>query len=141
MRSIKDRIRHTLLYELTGMIIAVPLFSWLMDTRTDLTGILAVGLSLVAMIWNYGYNLGFDHALRVAGRPLHVRPAWLRALHAVGFEGTLLLVTLPMVAWWLGLSWREALMMDIGMAAFYTIHAYGYNWTYDRVFPMPEDIH
>lgn len=137
MRTTADRIRHTIFFELTGMAISVPLFSTLMNTPMDKTGVLAVGMSIMAMVWNYLYNLGFDHMLLRLDRPVHVRPPWMRCCHAVGFELSFMAVTIPAVAWWLELSLTRAIIMDAGLAGFYMTHAYIYNWVYDRVFPMP----
>lgn len=141
MRNTFDRIRHTLGFEITGMIMSVPLFAHLMDRSLDKTGVLAVGMSLTAMIWNYGYNLAFDHLMVRMGRRVDDRPPKLRMMHALGFETSFLCVTVPAVAWWLEMSFLQALIMDIGMAGFYTVHAYIYNWAYDRVFPMPVTEH
>lgn len=140
MRTTADRIRHTILFELTGMAISVPLFSSLMDTPLDKTGVLAVGMSILAMVWNYLYNLGFDHALIRMNRPVHVRPPWLRCCHAVGFEVSFMAITIPAVAWWLQLSLGRAIVMDAGLAGFYMVHAYLYNLAYDRIFPMPASV-
>lgn len=60
----------------------------------------------------------------------------MRILHALGFEGGLLLITLPIVMLWTGMGWLEALIADVGLAIAYTIYAFFFNIGYDRVFPI-----
>jgi uncharacterized membrane protein len=63
----------------------------------------------------------------------------LRVAHAVGFEGGLLLVGLPVVMAWTGMRWAEALVADVGLAIAYVIYAYVFNLAYDRFFPIARD--
>lgn len=140
MRTSKDRLRHTILFELFGLVTVTPLASWILDKDMGRIGSLAITISLMAMATNFFYNLAFDHVLVWLGRPVNVRPPWMRALHAVLFEVTLLLITLPIVAWWLDMTLWQALLTDIGFALFFLAYAYIYNWTYDRVFPMPVSV-
>lgn len=137
MRTQADRLRHTLLFELLGLITCTPLASWVLDRELFKVGAMSVIISLTAMACNYLYNLAFDHLLVRLGRPVHVRPPWLRAVHAICFEGSLLCLTTPFVAWWLDLGLLAALITDLGIALFFLVYAYIFNWAYDVVFPMP----
>lgn len=94
-------------------------------------------LSVVAMGLNYLFNLCFDKALVRLGRPVNERPVRLRILHAVFFEASMLVLTIPMVAWWLGMSLWTAFLADIGFVLFFVFYAFVYNWIYDTVFPIP----
>ncbi|MGE6360472.1 PACE efflux transporter [Psychrobacter cibarius] len=136
MRTVKDRIRHTLGFEIIGLIIFVPLASWLFSFDIQSIGLIAVAASIIATLWNYFYNLLFDHSmLKLRGNVHKTVP--LRMLHAFLFEGGLLLLFLPIIAWHLGISLWQAFLMDITMATFYLVHAFVYNWIYDNVFPIP----
>lgn len=136
MRTVKDRIRHTLGFEIIGLIIFVPLASWLFGFDIQSIGLIAVAASIIATLWNYFYNLLFDHSmLKLRGNVHKTVP--LRMLHAFLFEGGLLLLFLPIIAWHLGISLWQAFLMDITMATFYLLHAFVYNWIYDNVFPIP----
>ncbi|WP_201502229.1 PACE efflux transporter [Psychrobacter cibarius] len=136
MRTVKDRIRHTLGFEIIGLIIFVPLASWLFSFDIQSIGLIAVAASIIATLWNYFYNLLFDHSmLKLRGNVHKTVP--IRMLHAFLFEGGLLLLFLPIIAWHLGISLWQAFIMDITMATFYLVHAFVYNWIYDNVFPIP----
>ena len=137
MRTTADRIRHTLLFEIIGLAICVPLASWILDKGLAQIGVLSIVLSLAAMWLNYVFNLIFDIALVQLGRPVNVRPVWMRVLHAMLFEASLLILTIPAVAWWLDMTLWTAFLTDMGFVLFFLIYTYIYNWVYDVVFPMP----
>lgn len=136
LRTPLDRIRHALGFEVIGLLLVSPLASAAMGVGVVEVGALALTISLLALAWQYLFNLGFDLALlrmrgRTAKRPLE------RVLHALLFEAGLMLATIPLAAWWLGISWWAALWLDIGFIAFYLVYALAYNWGYDRLFPVP----
>ena len=82
-------------------------------------------------------NLGFDHTMqRMQGSTR--KTALIRVLHAVMFEVGLLLVLLPLFTWYLGISLRQAFLMDVSFPLFYMGNAFVFNWAYDRLFPLPE---
>ncbi len=45
------------------------------------------------------------------------------------FQGVLLIATIPVIAYLLGVSLWQALMMDIGVTIFITIYAFFYDLT------------
>lgn len=135
MRTPMDRIRHTVGFELIGLLIFAPLASWVFGYGLPQMGLMAVVASAIAAVWNYVYNLLFDKAmLRLTGQ-LRKSTA-VRVLHAILFELGLLVVFLPAVAWYLGISLMQALLMDIAVAIFYMVYAFFYNLAYDAVFPL-----
>lgn len=137
MRTSADRVRHTVLFEIIGLAICAPLASLILDKGIAQVGSLSIVLSLTAMGVNYVYNLVFDVALVRLGRPVNVRPPWLRAIHAILFETSLIILTVPMIAWWLDMTLLTAFITDIGFTLFFLVYAFLYNWAYDTIFPMP----
>jgi uncharacterized membrane protein len=45
---------------------------------------------------------------------------------------------MPFIAWYLGVSLWQALVMDLFFVAFYLVYAFAFNWAYDKLFPLPE---
>jgi|SRR5699024_8403458 len=137
MRTVADRIRHALCFEIIGLLLVTQLSGWLFNTPLVKFGVLALVLSVLATLWNYVYNLGFDHAmLRFAKR---VQKTLLeRVLHAFLFEIGMLIITLPLVVWWMEYGFAEAFSMSIALMIFYLVYVYVYNIIYDNVFPIPE---
>ena len=125
------------MFEIIGLAICAPLASWILDKGLAQVGVLSIVLSLTAMMLNYVFNLVFDISLVWLGRPVNLRPVWMRVLHAMLFEVSLLILTVPVVAWWLDMTLWTAFITDIGFALFFLIYAFAYNWTYDIVFPIP----
>ncbi|NVM75306.1 putative membrane protein [Duganella sp. SG902] len=98
-------------------------------------GTAAVASSLIAIVWNFAFNTMFEAwEARQAKRG---RDWKRRAAHAIGFEGGLLLVLVPLFAWWLNISLWEALVLDIGLLIFFMIYTYIFSLAFDHVFGLP----
>lgn len=136
MRTVRDRIRHALSFEIIGLILAIPLGALVFHHPMEDIGVITVVASIVATVWNYLYNWGFDHALkRLTGTAQKSLP--VRVGHAVLFELGLVALLTPFVAWYLGIGLIEALLLDVSLAVFYMVYAFVFNFAYDRVFPIP----
>ncbi len=64
----------------------------------------------------------------------------VRILHAVGFEGGLMLVTIPIIAYMMQMSFLDALILDFGLTMCILVYTFIFQWCYDlveeRFFPM-----
>lgn len=137
MRTAWDRVRHALFFEIFGLILVVPLGALVFAMPLHDIGVVGVVSATIAMAWNYVYNLMFDTVLkRTTGTTL--KSLRLRVLHAVLFELGLLIVLMPFIAWYLGITLLHALIMDIAFALFYMGYAFVFNLAYDKVFPLKE---
>lgn len=134
MRTTADRIRQAISFELIGVLIVTPMFAWGFDHPIGDMGVLVLLGATVATVWNYGFNLIFDHSLRVLRNDVR-KTLPIRVVHAALFEVTLLLLLLPIFAWWLELSLKEALLMEVSFALFYMVYAFVFTWVYDSLFP------
>lgn len=137
MRSTSDRIRHAISFEILALLLVTPLGAWVFSLPITDIGVVSVASATIAMLWNYVYNLGFDHAMkRLAGSTYKTVP--VRVLHAVLFEAGILIVLAPFIAWYLGVGLWHAIVMDVSFSLFYLVYAFVFNWSYDRLFPIPE---
>lgn len=128
--SHKERIFHSILFEVVALILMMVFaFLFIEGSMAAITG-LAVGLSVMAMAWNYIFNIGFDKAF---GNDRINRSFKLRLFHGFAFEIGMLIVTLPLIMWVLNLSFLTALLMDIGFVLFFLVYAIVFNWAYDTV--------
>ncbi len=137
MRTTSDRIRHALSFEIIGLLLVIPLGSMGFGMDAQHIGVIAILAATTATLWNYIYNLLFDHVMRRWTGSVH-KTVFTRVIHALLFELGLLLVTLPMIAVYLGIGLWQALVMDLAFVVFYLVYAFGFNWAYDRLFPLPE---
>lgn len=137
LRSSKDRIRHAIFFELILLVICVPVFSLISGKPVEEMGALGVSLSLIAMVVNYIYNYAFDHALVWLGKSVQQRSTLMRIVHAVLFEAVLFGATVPLIMGFMGITFMQALVLDIGFMIFVPCYAFVYNIAYDKVYPMP----
>ena len=56
-----------------------------------------------------------------------------RAIHAVGFELVLIIITIPVIAWWSDSTIWHALVLDICLVLFYLPYAFCFNLGYDKL--------
>lgn len=126
----KERIIHSILFEVVALIILVALATLATDEAPlTMTGLTAA-LSTIAMVWNYLYNIGFD---KMFGPNRLSRGLWMRIGHSIGFEVGITLASFPMIMWVLELGVWQALMADLGLTVFYLIYAIIFNWSYDII--------
>ncbi|WP_340240608.1 PACE efflux transporter [Sulfitobacter pontiacus] len=137
MRSAFDRLRHAISFEIIALILVIPAGAILFNVPLHDFGVVGIVSATLATLWNLGYNVLFDLALqRLTGTTLKSRI--VRVLHALVFEAGLLMVLLPFIAWYLGISLWDAFVLDIALAAFYLVYSYVFNLIYDTLFPLPE---
>ncbi|MDE1225468.1 PACE efflux transporter [Vibrio aestuarianus] len=127
--SAKERIFHAVVFELTALAILIPLSTLITGQGSGDLAMVGAGLSLLAVVWNYQYNILFD---RLFGSDRSGRSAKIRLLHTTGFEGGLVFVSIPAIAWILEITLWQALILDIGFLVFFFIYTMVFNWCYDK---------
>ena len=130
MMTIKERILHTVLFEVFALVILMGAATIFTRHNPAVVGGLSVVMSLIAMAWNYIYNVIFD---KFAGEDRLSRKVKSRILHGLGFEGGLIFVTIPVLMWVLQMDFWTVLILDLGIVIFFLIYAIIYNWSYDHV--------
>lgn len=139
MRTTLDRIRHTILFEVFAIVTSTPIVIWITGQPIEKAGSLAIIISFIAMVWNFSFNILFDSYLKRIGH-IGNKTVKQRLVHGLAFEGGLVIIGLPLIAYWLDMSLLAAFLMDIGSMLFFMIYAIAYNWAYDHVFPIAEEI-
>lgn len=129
-RSLGERIGHALVFELLALLICAPALAWLLGKPLLQLGLLTLMFSLVAMLWNMLFNWLFDRAQERLG---FRRDLWVRLFHAALFEAGLIVVLVPLAAWWLAIGLLEALLLDIGLILFFLPYTVAFNWSWDAL--------
>ena len=62
MRTHRDRIRHAVGFEIIALILSIPIMSFFFSFDIKDIGVIAIVGSIMATIWNYGFNIIFDKA-------------------------------------------------------------------------------
>ncbi|WP_212631695.1 multidrug/biocide efflux PACE transporter [Pseudomonas sp. KB-10] len=127
-RSLWERIGHALAFEFIAVSICAPTLAWLMNKPLGQMGALTLMFATIAMLWNMLFNYLFDQAQRRMGFHRGVKA---RLCHALLFEAGLILVLVPLAAWWLSISLWAAFWLDIGLILFFLPYTVAFNWGYD----------
>ena len=129
-KSVKERVFHALAFEGLAVLLTAPVLSLVLGKSLAHMGALTLMFSTVAMLWNMLFNSLFDRAQR---RLDFQRTLPVRVAHALLFELGLILVLVPLAAWWLSIGLVEAFLLDIGLLLFFLPYTLAFNWTYDSL--------
>ena len=135
MQGVLRKVVYVSLYELIAIVVVSLGLMWMSGEGLVHSGALAVMTSAVAVLWTLVFNHCFEWW--EARQAVRGRSVARRVAHAVGFEGGLVLWLVPLMAWWLGVSLWQALLMDLGLVVFFLIYTFIFSWTFDRVFGLP----
>ncbi len=95
----------------------------------------ATMVSFAAIIWNFIYNTMFEaweKKLQVNKRTL-----FIRSLHAVGFEGGLVLICLPIYMLWYKVGLFKAFTMELALLLFFLAYTFIFTLIFDKIFTLP----
>lgn len=129
-KSLPERLLQALAFESLAILVCTPLFAWLFGTGWQAMRVVTIVNCLIALAWNVAFNAAFDRLLARRGRTHGVAS---RTLHAPLFEGGLVLVCVPFAAWWLGIAWLDALLLDAGLLLFFLPYTWAFHWSWDRL--------
>lgn len=136
--KIKERIFQACLFETLAILLSLVWVKLLAHvgisqsekSQNSAVLLMLIGISLIAMVWTFVYNLVFDKVF--TGEKI-ARPVWLRVVHIVGFEGGLLCFTLPLVMWVMQIGLWQAFLLDISLTVLILVYGFGFYWVYDMV--------
>lgn len=135
MQGVKRKLVYVTAYELIGMTISALGLALLSGHAPSSTGPLAVVITTIAVSWNFIYNYLFEWwESRQASR---TRTLKRRILHAVGFQLTLVVYLIPLIAWWMGITLWQALLLDMALIVIIPCYTFLFNWAFDKLFGLP----
>ena len=135
MQGLKRKLVYVTCYELIGLSMSTLGLAYLSETQASHTGPLAVMITTIAMLWNLIFNTLFERwESRQAKRG---RSVARRVAHAVGFQLTLVVYLIPLIAWSLDMTLVEALLVDMAFIVLIPCYTFAYNWVFDRIFGLP----
>ena len=135
MQGLKRKLVYVSLYELFAVGLTSAGLTLLEGSSPGHAGVAAVASSAIALLWNLVYTHLFEAwEARQATRGRSLRR---RVAHAVGFEGGLIVMLVPLFAWWLDISLWQALLLDFGLIVFFLVYTFVFNLAFDRLFGLP----
>ena len=131
----RRRVAFVTIYELIAIVVTTLGFMGFTDSGVAHSGVISAVSSAIAVAWNVGFNALFERwESRQARRG---RGLARRVAHAIGFEGGLALLLVPLFAWWFDVGLWQALVMDLGLMLFFLVYTFVFNWGFDHVFGLP----
>jgi uncharacterized membrane protein len=135
MQGMKRRVVYVALFETIAIAFTSIALSASSDSSVGVSTAIAVASSTIAVVWNFVYNAAFE---RWESRQATKGRSVLRRLaHAVGFEGGLVLLLVPLFACALQVSLWQALVLDIGLVVFFLVYGFAFNLVFDFFFGLP----
>jgi uncharacterized membrane protein len=135
VQGIKRKLLYVTVFEAVAIAICTVGFSLQSGKSLAHAGALSIVTSAIAVAWNLLFtNLfeAWEARQQIGGRSLKRRVA-----HAVFFEAGLLLVLVPLTAAWLEIGFLAAFLLNIGLAGFFLVYTFAFNWSFDRLFGLP----
>lgn len=126
----RRRIIHAISYEMILLVIIAIALSFIFSMPLEVTGILGVIMAVISVIWNMIFNHYFE---KVEHKYQWKRTIPVRILHAIGFEGGLMLATIPIIAYMMKMSFIDALILDFGLTMCILVYTFIFQWCYDMV--------
>lgn len=130
------RVVQAVLYEAFAIAFVGPAMSLMFEQPVGSSLALAVIMSTIALAWNYVFN-GIFEAWE-ARQVVKGRSFKRRLAHGIGFEGGLVFLLVPVMAYWLETTLLKALLADLGILAFFFVYAIVFTWAFDKVFGLPQ---
>lgn len=135
MQGAKRKVVYATSYELIGMAISALGLALLSGAAPSHTGPLSLMITTVAVCWNMAYNWLFECWERRQAR--RERGVARRVAHAVGFQLTLIVYLIPLIAWWMGISLAQAFALDLALIVIIPCYTFVFNWAFDALFGLP----
>lgn len=135
MSPTRRKIVYAISFEALGTLVA-SVYLWLVSEASPASSFaLSVLTATVALCWSYVFNSIFE--AWEARQAVKGRSLARRAAHALLFEGGLVLLLLPIMAWWLQVSIWQALVYEAGLIVVFIVYTYLFTWAFDRLFGLP----
>jgi uncharacterized membrane protein len=138
MQGFKRKIIYAITYEVLAIALASFAIGAMSGNGIAKSTTLAVLSSGIAVCWNLAFNTAFEYW---EGKQSQRYRSWTRRmLHALGFEGGLSLMLVPVFAWWLNIGLWQALWMDAALLAFFLLYTLLFNRAFDHCFGLPDSV-
>ncbi|PNK61666.1 PACE efflux transporter [Psychrobacter sp. FDAARGOS_221] len=135
LSPIKRRLVYVTVFEIIAIIMSTYILMWLSNSEAVESLPVAVMVSVTAVIWNFIFNTGFEAWER--RRQNHERTFLIRSMHAIGFEGGLILICLPLYMIWYKVGLYQAFMMEAALLLFFLVYTFVFTLIFDKIFALP----
>lgn len=135
MTPTRRKIVYAVTFEALGTLVASAYLWTVSNASAGSSLALAILTATIALCWSFAFNTGFEAweaRQSVKGRSFRRRTA-----HALLFEGGLVLICIPVMAWWLQVGYLQALVYEAGLIVVFIVYTYLFTLGFDRIFGLP----
>ncbi len=138
LHPLKRRILYVSVFEIIAIIASTLLLMVLSGGSAENSLPVAVVISLIAVTWNYTYNLMFEKW--EAKRKATDRSLAVRISHAFGFEFGLCVIIIPIYMAWYAVGFWKAFQMEAVLLLFFLIYTFVFTYIFDLIFALPNSV-
>lgn len=135
MSPTRRKLIYAVSFETLGTLLASVALMLMSDADAGSSLALSILTATIALSWSFVFNTFFE--AWEARQPVKGRSLGRRTAHALMFEGGLVLICIPVMAWWLQVGYLEAMVYEVGLIALFIVYTYVFTWGFDRVFGLP----
>jgi len=130
-RKFVARCVHACIFEFTAIVLTSIYFVLIMRQGLFDMALLSTLISLTATLWNGVFNFLFDQLQR---KQAFSRTIFVRITHAFSFEGGLVFLTVPLVAYFLNVGFITAFILEAALLVFFLPYSFVFNFIYDKIY-------
>lgn len=134
LSPIKRRLLYVVVFEIFAIMLTTSILVMLSGGDTKQSLILAIIIASTAVVWNFFYNTLFEYLER--RYKINKRTFKVRSAHAIGFEGGLTIVCLPLYMVWYGVGIWTAITMEISLTLAFVVYVYIFTLLFDNIFTL-----
>lgn len=136
MFYLKPRSRklvYAITFETLAILLSTVLLAILSQSQSHNSLLVAIAVSIIALIWNYIFNSFFE--LIESKLKIKKRTVMVRLTHAISFELGLFFFTIPLYMWWYNVGFIKAISMEITILVFFFVYTYLFTLAFDKLCP------
>lgn len=136
LSPLKRRLVYVTVFEIIAIISSTYVLMWLSDSGASESLPVAVMVSVAAVVWNFIFNTAFEAWER--RKKVKERTLLIRSIHAIGFEGGLVLICLPLYMLWYNVGLYKAFTMELALLLFFLVYTFIFTLIFDKIFTLPQ---
>lgn len=138
MQGMKRRVTYVFFYEVLSFLICAMILAVLSGSTISHTGPLSLLIAVIAVSVNFFYNYAFEWWEK--RQHSKTRTIFRRVVHAIGFQVVLVIILIPLIAWWVQISLVKAFLLDFSLMIIIPCYTFVYNYFFDHLFGLPSHL-
>lgn len=138
MQGMKRRVTYVFFYEVLSFLICAMILAVLSGSTISHTGPLSLLIAVIAVSVNFFYNYAFEWWEK--RQHSKTRTIFRRVVHAIGFQVVLVIILIPLIAWWMQISLVKAFLLDFRLMIIIPCYTFVYNYVFDHLFGLPSHL-